>query len=53
VIDAVVGIFVHELGHLLAARILSMGVTGLSVGFGPELIDRRRTLRKPVSIQFP
>jgi len=38
VISAVVGILVHELGHLLAARMLSIGVTGLSVGFGPELI---------------
>jgi membrane-associated protease RseP (regulator of RpoE activity) len=38
VMSTVVGILVHELGHLLAARMLSIGVTGLSVGFGPELI---------------
>jgi membrane-associated protease RseP (regulator of RpoE activity) len=38
VISAVAGILVHELGHLLAARMLSIRVTGLSVGFGPELI---------------
>ena len=38
VISAVVGILVRELGHLLDARMLSIGVTGLSVGFGPELI---------------
>jgi membrane-associated protease RseP (regulator of RpoE activity) len=38
VISAVAGILVHELGHLVAARILSIRVTGLSVGFGPELI---------------
>jgi membrane-associated protease RseP (regulator of RpoE activity) len=37
-ISAVVGILVHELGHLLVARVLSIAVTGLSVGFGPELI---------------
>jgi membrane-associated protease RseP (regulator of RpoE activity) len=38
VIGAVVGILMHELGHLLAARMLRIGVTSLSVGFGPELI---------------
>lgn len=38
VISAVAGILVHELGHLLAARMLSIRVAGLSVGFGPELI---------------
>jgi len=38
VISAVVGILVHELGHLFAARMLSIGVACLSVGFGPELI---------------
>jgi membrane-associated protease RseP (regulator of RpoE activity) len=38
VISVIVGILVHELGHLLAARMLSIRVTGLSVGFGPELI---------------
>jgi membrane-associated protease RseP (regulator of RpoE activity) len=38
VISVIAGILVHELGHLLAARMLSIKVTGLSVGFGPELI---------------
>lgn len=38
VISLVAGIFVHELGHLLAARMLSIRVTAFSVGFGPELI---------------
>jgi membrane-associated protease RseP (regulator of RpoE activity) len=38
VISAVAGILVHELGHLVAARMLSIRVAGLSVGFGPELI---------------
>jgi membrane-associated protease RseP (regulator of RpoE activity) len=38
VISAVAGILVHELGHLLSARMLGIRVTGLSVGFGPELI---------------
>jgi membrane-associated protease RseP (regulator of RpoE activity) len=38
VIITVAGILVHELGHLLAARVLSIRVTGLTVGFGPELI---------------
>jgi membrane-associated protease RseP (regulator of RpoE activity) len=38
VISVIAGIFVHELGHLFAARLLSIRVAGLSVGFGPELI---------------
>src|SRR5216683_3939229 len=32
------GIVVHELGHLLAARFLGIEVSGVSVGFGPEIV---------------
>ena len=32
-------IFVHELGHLLAARHYGVKVLSLSVGFGPQLIS--------------
>ena len=34
-------IFVHELGHLLAAKWAGMPVTCFSVGFGPRLISRQ------------
>lgn len=34
-------IFVHELGHLLAAKWAGMPVTCFSVGFGPTLVSRR------------
>ena len=39
-------LFVHELGHLLAARHYGVKVLSLSVGFGPQLIgftDNRGT----------
>jgi membrane-associated protease RseP (regulator of RpoE activity) len=32
------GVVVHELGHLLAARFLGIEVSGVSVGFGPEIV---------------
>ncbi len=34
-------IFVHELGHLLAAKWAGMPVTSFSVGFGPALVSFR------------
>lgn len=34
-------IFVHELGHLLAAKWAGMPVTSFSVGFGPRLLSRQ------------
>jgi len=33
-------IFVHELGHLLAAKWAGMPVTSFSVGFGPRLLSK-------------
>jgi regulator of sigma E protease len=39
-------VFVHEMGHFLAARWCGMGVSTFSVGFGPELMgftDRKGT----------
>lgn len=39
-------VFVHEMGHFLAARWCGMGVSTFSVGFGPELFgfnDRKGT----------
>ena len=39
-------VFIHEMGHFLAARWCGMGVTTFSVGFGPELLgftDRKGT----------
>ena len=38
VISVVVGLVVHELGHLSAARFLGIEVSGVSVGFGPEVV---------------
>jgi len=35
-------IFVHELGHFLAAKRLGIGVEKFSLGFGPRLIGFRR-----------
>jgi len=34
-------IFVHELGHLLAAKWAGMPVTSFSIGFGPSLLSRQ------------
>jgi regulator of sigma E protease len=34
-------IFVHELGHFLAARIASVGVLKFSLGFGPKIIGKK------------
>lgn len=31
-------IVVHELGHLIAARCLGIEVSGVSIGFGPEIL---------------
>jgi regulator of sigma E protease len=39
-------VFIHELGHFLAARACGIDVSAFSIGFGPELIgwnDRRGT----------
>jgi membrane-associated protease RseP (regulator of RpoE activity) len=38
VISVFAGVVVHELGHLLAARFLGIEVSGLSIGFGPEIV---------------
>jgi len=34
-------IFVHELGHFLAAKYAGVGVLKFSLGFGPKLIGRK------------
>jgi len=34
-------IFVHELGHFLAARIAGVGVLKFSLGFGPKIIGKK------------
>ena len=34
-------IFVHELGHFLAARITGVGVLKFSLGFGPKIIGKK------------
>src|SRR3954454_1850585 len=34
-------IVLHELGHLIAARLTGIPVAGFSVGFGPKLWARR------------
>ena len=34
-------IFVHEMGHFLAARIAGVGVLKFSLGFGPKIIGRK------------
>ena len=34
-------IFVHELGHLLAAKWAGMPVTSFSIGFGPRLLSKQ------------
>jgi regulator of sigma E protease len=35
-------IFVHELGHFVAAKLLGVKVTRFSIGFGPRLLGFRR-----------
>ena len=37
-----VSIFIHELGHYLAARVQGVGVRNFAVGFGPTLIGFER-----------
>ena len=47
--------FVHELGHLLMARYLDVGVLGISMGFGPEIVgfvDRLGTRWSLAAIPF-
>ncbi|MDO9585777.1 MAG: site-2 protease family protein, partial [Syntrophales bacterium] len=34
-------IFVHELGHFLAAKLAGVGVLKFSLGFGPRLIGKK------------
>ena len=34
-------VFVHELGHFLAAKWVGVGVERFSLGFGPKLIGRQ------------
>ncbi|RLB96250.1 MAG: RIP metalloprotease RseP [Deltaproteobacteria bacterium] len=34
-------IFVHELGHFLMAKILGVGVTRFSLGFGPKIVGKK------------
>jgi regulator of sigma E protease len=34
-------IFIHELGHFLAARIAGVGVLKFSLGFGPKIIGKK------------
>lgn len=47
-------VFVHELGHFLAARACGMRVDAFSIGFGPAIIKRKRgnTLYKVGWIPF-
>ena len=35
-------IFVHELGHFLAAKALNVKVTRFSIGFGPRIVSVTR-----------
>lgn len=35
-------IFVHELGHFIAAKLFGVGVRRFSLGFGPRVLCRRR-----------
>ena len=35
-------IFVHEFGHFIVARVLGVGVTKFSFGFGPKLVGIKR-----------
>ena len=39
-IAAMLGILVHEAGHLVAARIFKLGVLSVDIGFGREVIAR-------------
>ncbi len=34
-------IFIHELGHFLAARVCGVGVVKFSLGFGPKIIGKK------------
>jgi regulator of sigma E protease len=31
-------VFIHELGHFLAARWCGVGIKAFSIGFGPEIV---------------
>lgn len=37
VIAAMLGILIHETGHLVAARIFRLGVLAVKIGFGFEI----------------
>ena len=34
-------VFIHELGHFLAAKLFGVGVEKFSLGFGPRLFGKR------------
>ena len=34
-------IFVHELGHFLAAKAVGIGVERFSIGFGPKIVGKQ------------
>ena len=54
VVLAVIGmIFLHEMGHFVAARAAGMKVTEFFLGFGPSLWSVRRGERSTVSGQSP
>ncbi|TDT70644.1 site-2 protease [Hypnocyclicus thermotrophus] len=39
-------IFIHELGHFLAARVFKMPISEFSIGMGPELLSYKKSYTK-------
>jgi len=46
-------IFVHELGHFLAARMGGVGVLKFSLGFGPKIFGKKLAKRNMSFLGFP
>ena len=44
-------VFVHELGHYLAARFVGVHASAFSIGFGPELFGWTRQAWLPVAVR--
>ena len=34
-------VFIHELGHFIAARMCGVGVSVFSLGFGPKILKKK------------
>lgn len=46
-------IFLHELGHFTAGKLLGFRILGFSLGFGPALLKFKRAKPNTLFVHFP